>query len=84
MSYFDRTPYVERDAAGAVSYVEYHRTLADHIAALRLADLSIEELTEPEWPQANTQTWGGWSPLRGRIIPGTIIFSAAKPRSNEG
>src|SRR5690625_85068 len=83
MSYFDRTPYAERDAAGAVSYVEYHRTLGDHVAALRWADLSIEQVTEPEWPEANKQTWGGWSPLRGHIIPGTIIFSAAKPVAPE-
>ncbi|HET8769211.1 MAG TPA: SAM-dependent methyltransferase, partial [Pedococcus sp.] len=27
-----------------------------------------------EWPERNTQTWGGWSPTRGRLFPGTAIF----------
>src|SRR5664279_4381279 len=31
MSYFDRTPYVEQDEAGAPSYVEHHRTLGDWV-----------------------------------------------------
>ena len=26
----------------------------------------------------NTRTWGGWSPLRGRVIPGTAIFVCEK------
>ncbi|MDD9205892.1 class I SAM-dependent methyltransferase, partial [Georgenia sp. 10Sc9-8] len=29
-SYFDRTPYVERDSGGAPLYAEYHRTMGDH------------------------------------------------------
>lgn len=81
MSYFDRTPYSERDAAGNVTYVEYHRTMGDHVAALRAADFTIEDLVEPQWPESNSATWGGWSPLRGRVIPGTVIFSVTKPRS---
>lgn len=77
-SYFDRTPYSERDESGSVTYVEYHRTMGDHIAALRSANLQIEELIEPEWPESNQEVWGGWSPLRGRFIPGTIIFVVTK------
>ena len=30
-SYFDRTPYVERDDAGTPTYVEHHRTLGDRV-----------------------------------------------------
>ena len=29
--YFDRTPYVEVDAAGLPTYVEHHRTLGDRV-----------------------------------------------------
>jgi hypothetical protein len=32
------------------------------------------DLVEPEWPVWNQQEWGGWSPLRGRLLPGTAIF----------
>lgn len=78
-SYFDRTPYSERDGAGKVTYVEYHRTLSDHVAALCAAGFHITAINEPQWPKDNTEIWGGWSPLRGKIIPGTIIFSVQKP-----
>ena len=27
----------------------------------------------------NTSEWGGWSPLRGNLIPGTAIFVCDKP-----
>jgi predicted dinucleotide-binding enzyme len=33
-SYFDRTPYVERDADGTVLYAEHHRTLGERVADL--------------------------------------------------
>ena len=73
-SYFDRTPYVERDDAGTAVYAEFHRTVGDYVAALSAAGLSITELIEPEWPDWNTATWGGWSPLRGTYLPGTLII----------
>ena len=28
-----------------------------------------------EWPEENRTAWGGWSPLRGALMPGTVIFS---------
>ncbi len=34
MSYFDRSPYVEFDAAGEATYVEQHRTLGDRVREL--------------------------------------------------
>jgi SAM-dependent methyltransferase len=76
--YFDRTPYVERDDAGQVLYAEHHRTLGDRIRDLVAAGLVLDDLVEPEWPEANDQVWGGWSPLRGRLLPGTAIFLAHK------
>jgi ubiquinone/menaquinone biosynthesis C-methylase UbiE len=78
-SYFDRTPYVELDPAGEVSYVEHHRTLGDLVRQINAAGLVLVDLVEPEWPAENTHVWGGWSPLRGRLIPGTVIFSCRRP-----
>jgi SAM-dependent methyltransferase len=73
-SYFDRTPYVEVDADGHATYVEYHRTLGDFVRALAAAGLTITDLVEPEWPEELTEVWGQWSPLRGDLFPGTAIF----------
>jgi SAM-dependent methyltransferase len=73
-SYFDRTPYVEVDEAGEASYVEHHRTLGDRVRELVAAGLVLEDLVEPEWPDGHEREWGQWSPLRGRLMPGTAIF----------
>jgi SAM-dependent methyltransferase len=80
-SYFDRTPYVEYQStgAGAASYVEHHRTLGDRVRELTAAGLRLVDLVEPEWPDENQQVWGGWSPLRGALVPGTAIFVCEKP-----
>jgi SAM-dependent methyltransferase len=77
--YFDRRAYVEQDRAGAVTYVEHHRTIGDWVRAIRAAGLRLDDLVEPEWVPGNEQVWGGWSPLRGRIIPGTAIFVGTRP-----
>ena len=79
LPYFDRTPYVEADAEGRATYVEHHRTLGDRVRELTAAGLRLVDLVEPEWPETNGQEWGGWSPLRGALIPGTSIFVAEKP-----
>ncbi|GAA2744217.1 class I SAM-dependent methyltransferase [Terrabacter aerolatus] len=78
-SYFDRTPYVEQDEAGRATYVEHHRTLGDRVREIAAAGLVLVDLVEPEWPEGHDQPWGGWSPLRGRIIPGTAIFVCDRP-----
>lgn len=78
-SYFDRTPYVEVGADGALSVVEYHRTLGDHVGDVISAGCVIERLVEPEWVEANRNVWGGWSPLRGALLPGTIIVVCRVP-----
>ncbi|MEU6075249.1 class I SAM-dependent methyltransferase [Micromonospora sp. NPDC047074] len=78
-SYFDRSPYVEQDEAGQATYVEQHRTLGDRIRELVGAGFRLVDLVEPEWPAGHEGIWGQWSPLRGRLFPGTAIFVAEKP-----
>jgi SAM-dependent methyltransferase len=78
-SYFDRAPYVEYDEAGRLLYLEQHRTLGDRIRELAAAGFVLTDLIEPEWPAGHEQVWGQWSPLRGRLFPGTAIFVAHKP-----
>lgn len=78
-SYFDRSPYVEQDGHGVATYVEQHRTLGDRIRELVGAGFRLLDLVEPEWPAGHEGTWGQWSPLRGRLFPGTAIFVAEKP-----
>jgi SAM-dependent methyltransferase len=80
-SYFDRRPYVEHDETGAATYVEHHRTLGDRIRELVGAGFVVDDVVEPEWPDGHEQTWGQWSPLRGRIFPGTAIFISHRPTS---
>jgi len=75
-SYFDRRPYVEQDADGVAGYVEQHRTLGDRVRELVGAGFVLRDLIEPEWPAGHNQIWGQWSPLRGRLFPGTAIFVA--------
>ncbi|MFJ8911604.1 class I SAM-dependent methyltransferase [Amycolatopsis sp. NPDC102389] len=72
--YFDRTPYVEVDEEGVATYVEYHRTLGDYVRALADAGFALTDLIEPAWPEGHDRTWGQWSPLRGKLFPGTAIF----------
>ncbi|WP_020673822.1 class I SAM-dependent methyltransferase [Amycolatopsis nigrescens] len=72
--YFDRTPYLEVDDQGTATYVEYHRTLGDYVRALTGTGFRLEDLIEPAWPSGQTRTWGQWSPLRGKLFPGTAIF----------
>jgi SAM-dependent methyltransferase len=78
-SYFDRTPYVEIDAAGNATYVEHHRTLGDRVRDVVAAGLVLDDLVEPDWPEDRETVWGQWSPLRGRLFPGTAIFVTHKP-----
>ena len=78
-SYFDRTPYVEQDDSRTATYVEHHRTMGDRIRELVAAGLMLLDLVEPPWPDGLDEEWGQWSPLRGRLMPGTAIFVTAKP-----
>jgi SAM-dependent methyltransferase len=78
-SYFDRSPYVEVDERGVPGYVEHHRTVGDRIRDIVAGGLELVDLLEPEWPDELTESWGQWSPLRGKLFPGTAIFVCRKP-----
>lgn len=78
-SYFDRRPYVEYDTDGEPSYVEHHRTLGDRIRELVEAGFTLLDVIEPEWPVGHEAIWGQWSPMRGRLFPGTAIYVTEKP-----
>jgi SAM-dependent methyltransferase len=78
-SYFDRRAYVEEDDRGSANYVEHHRTIGDRVREIVAAGLVLDDIVEPEWPDGHEQSWGQWSPLRGRLMPGTAIFVAHKP-----
>jgi SAM-dependent methyltransferase len=77
-SYFDRRPYVEFDADGRATYVEHHRTIGDRVRELVAAGFTVLDIVEPEWPDGHEAVWGQWSPLRGRLFPGTAIFVAVR------
>ena len=78
-SYFDRRPYVEYGEDSVAIYVEHHRTIGDRIREINAAGLRMLDLVEPEWPDGHQRPWGPWSPLRGKLIPGTAIFVTEKP-----
>lgn len=73
-SYFDRRAYVEQGTDGSATYVEHHRTIGDRVREIRAAGLVVEDIVEPEWPEDHDEAWAQWSPLRGRLMPGTAIF----------
>lgn len=73
-SYFDRTPYLEVNETGQATYVEHHRTLSDYVRQINEAGMRLVDLIEPEWPDGHQENWGQWSPLRGKLFPGTAIF----------
>jgi len=78
-SYFDRRPYVEQDEDGVATYVEHHRTFGDRVSELTAAGFALADLVEPEYPEQLGERWGGgWSALRGSLVPGTAIFIAHK------
>ncbi|MDQ1699650.1 MAG: hypothetical protein QOG34_1513 [Frankiaceae bacterium] len=79
-SYFDRRAYVEQDKNGNATYVEHHRTFGDRVRDIVAAGLTLVDVVEPEWPDDHDEAWAQWSPLRGRLMPGTVIFVAVKEK----
>ncbi|MDO5712370.1 MAG: class I SAM-dependent methyltransferase [Micrococcales bacterium] len=79
LPYWDRRAYTERDSTGRLRYAETHPTLGSRIEQIVDAGLRVQRLVEPEWPDHNPATWGGWSPLRGQYLPGSVIWVLAGP-----
>ena len=72
-SYFDRRPYVELAEHDEITYAEYHRTLGDHVRDVVAAGFTLLDIVEPTWTPGRA-IWGGWSELRGNLLPGTAVF----------
>nr|WP_245885181.1 class I SAM-dependent methyltransferase [Kineococcus rhizosphaerae] len=77
-SYFDRRAYVEADEHGTVTYAEHHRTVGDWVRLLVAAGFVVRDLVEPAWRSGDAE-WGGWSRLRGELLPGTLVLVADRP-----
>ena len=75
-SYLDRTPYVELDEDGGVTYVEHHRTLGDWVGLLAAAGLHLDGCSSRSGPRGTTGSGAAGVPSAGRLIPGTAIFRA--------
>lgn len=77
-SYHDRSPHVHEDEHGTIT--SFHRTYGDWHAALVGAGLVVTHLLEP----AATETRNHWPeafpPAKLRVVPGTAIWRAVKPR----
>ena len=58
---------------------EHHRTVGDLVRAVVGAGLTLVDIVEPEWPEGRDHVWGGWSRLRGELVPGTLIVVAERP-----
>ncbi len=77
-SYFDRTPIVYREKEGVET--DFHRTYGDWHRALTDAGFVVQGILEPE-PLPIENTYADGFPLaKIRMVPGTTIWRAIKPR----
>ncbi len=77
-SYFDRSPIVFTDQNG--TEVDFHRTYGDWLRALTEAGLVVTDILEPE-PLPKENTYADVFPLEKiRMIPGTTIWRARRPK----
>jgi ubiquinone/menaquinone biosynthesis C-methylase UbiE len=80
-SYFDRNPMVYDEQQGRE--VNFHRTYGDWVRHLTDAGFIVIELLEPE-PLAEESTYKRDFPLEKiRMLPGTMIWRARKPKRVE-
>ena len=79
-SYFDRTPVRRgrRRRAPRLRRAPPHPRRPDPRTGRRRAS-SCATSSSRSGPTAISEIWGQWSPLRGRIFPGTAIFVSDKP-----
>jgi ubiquinone/menaquinone biosynthesis C-methylase UbiE len=77
-SYFDRSPIIFTEKG--LTEVDFHRTYGDWHHALTDAGFVVVEILEPE-PLPKENTYADVFPLEKiRMIPGTTIWRARKPR----
>jgi ubiquinone/menaquinone biosynthesis C-methylase UbiE len=81
-SYFDATPYVEREA-GRLVYAEFPHTFADHVNSLVTAGLCLDRAWEPFPDPGHAVPWGSWSAARGALLPGSLILAAHRAAEGE-
>ena len=80
-SYFDRSPFIDTDEDG--TEVAFHRTYGDWHRDLTDAGFVVTEILEPE-PVPTESTYADIFPLaKIRMIPGTTIWRARRPRRLE-
>ena len=53
--------------------------MSQRVRDILAAGFVLEDLIEPEWTPGRDVVWGQWSPERGALVPGTVIFSCRKP-----
>ena len=53
--------------------------LADWVGAITGCGLQLERILEPVWPPGHDRVWGGWGPVRGALLPGTLVVSTRRP-----
>ncbi len=82
-SYYDRRAYVEETSDGRATYAEHHRTVGDLVRSVVGAGLRLVDLVEPEWPPGRQHVWGGWSPVRGELVPGTAVLVCERPQGHD-
>jgi len=82
MNYFDRTPRVDTEEPWGTE-VDFHRTYGDWHLALTDAGFVVTDVLEPE-PLPRENVWSESHPLaKIRVIPGTTIWRARRPRRLE-
>ncbi len=80
-SYFDRSPLIDTDEDG--TEVDFHRTYGDWHRELMDAGFVVTDIMEPE-PLPKDSTYADMFPLaKIRMIPGTTIWRARRPRRLE-
>lgn len=81
-SYFDRSPHTEEDEHGRV--VTFHRTYGDWHRALVRAGFVVTDIVEPPVTEGAPNPWPEAFPeAKLRVVPGTTVWRAVKPKRLE-
>lgn len=77
-AYLDRSPHMETDEHGTV--VSFHRTYGDWHGALVRAGFIVTDILEPPATEPRNPWPDAFSVEKLRVVPGTTIWRAVKPR----